>query len=827
MCKVLNKIKIIICILIFSTSLFAPSDISLSQEKASQENAAKIQSEREKRAMERTRKKALKKLKKKKKAMERARKKAQTRREKTKRAMERARKKAHARWEKEKEARRRAKKKKLKGWKKLQRAEELARTSELARLEGQKLKLKKQNLKLEEEKLRLQERKLKEEERAGLEKARQEREQRQIEKRKIALEEGQRRAEELATTRELTRLEREAQEIEKRKIALAEKEKEAEERAEARELVRLERQKLELKKQSLKLEEEKLSMEKQKLKEEKEAGLEKARQEREQRQIEKRKIALEEGQRRAEELAATRELVRLEREKIKEKREGRESERRRIAAKARELARLKKKKLKEEESGRRESRAKSRERKKILGELVEKLLEKHTLTLDECIDVAMKTHIRLKVARKQLKLARFRLFEAKRNLGPTITAKWEDSKGRVSDRLYTGRKFIVEGRQPIFYGGELVFSVRQARVNLEIVESDYDRIKNDLVLQVKKVYYTVDKAKKALVIQKKLQSRAKTLFDMVKAGYEAAVIPQIEFLRISSQYNQTSFQVISAREDISVARLLLQQAIGIEEEIEIAGVKEPEIIKLDLEDCFNLASLNRPEIKISQLSLEYFRYEKKIRQARANWPRVDFLGSYGNTQEDFVAADNIGTDDGTNPVSLIDPRGLGPEYYFGTKISLPIWGSTFGYSYTEEEWTPVVQTTKGTEAKTHTMTFSLLDKLGDISGVKEADVEYMRSLDEINKKKQDITLEVKETFFKYRKAILLMDVAKSKVEFQTKQMEILEIRRELGEALYSDVVEEMIKLAEEEFSYIQAISDYYISIASLNKAIGIDGYFKI
>ncbi|GAF81708.1 unnamed protein product, partial [marine sediment metagenome] len=232
-------------------------------------------------------------------------------------------------------------------------------------------------------------------------------------------------------------------------------------------------------------------------------------------------------------------------------------------------------------------------------------------------------------------------------------------------------------------------------------------------------------------------------------------------------------------------------------------------------------SLNRPEIKISQLSMEYFRYEKKIRQARVNWPRVDFLGSYGNTEEDYVKDDINLTDATTN-----DPRGLGPEYYFGAKISLPIWGSTFGYSYTEEEWQPVVQTEKGTEARTHTMTFSLFDKLGDISGVKEADVEHMRSLDEINKKKQEITLEVKETFFKYRKAILLMDVAKSKIEFQTKQVEILEIRRELGEALYSDVIEELIKLAEEEFSYTQAVSDYYISIASLNKAIGIDGYFK-
>ena len=115
----------------------------------------------------------------------------------------------------------------------------------------------------------------------------------------------------------------------------------------------------------------------------------------------------------------------------------------------------------------------------------------------------------------------------------------------------------------------------------------------------------------------------------------------------------------------------------------------------------------------------------------------------------------------------------------------------------------------------------------DISGFKEAELEYMRAADEINKKEQEIALEVKETFFKYKKALILIDVSRSKVDFQSKQVEILEIRRELGEAQYSDVIEEMVKLAEEEFSYAQAIADYYIAIATLNKAVGLEDYFKI
>lgn len=438
-------------------------------------------------------------------------------------------------------------------------------------------------------------------------------------------------------------------------------------------------------------------------------------------------------------------------------------------------------------------------------------------SLEGCISVAMERHLPLRIAKKQLRLAEMRLAEANRKLGPTVTAKWELTDGRVSGAYYDGEKIAVEAKQPLFYGGELVFSIRQAKVNLEIVKNDYNRIKNDLILQVKKGYYNLDKAENALKIQEKLQSETQKLHNTTKAGYDAGVIAKVEFLKVSSQYNQANFQVASAEEDISIANLILQQAMNIDREIRIIPLGEPGIIELGLRDCFDLAFLNRPEMKISHLALEHYEYEKKIMQARTRWPRADLLGMYANTREDFIDYDR-GDD---------KPRGLGPEYYVGTKISMPLWGSTVGYSFTKEKWQPIVRTTKATKSNTHEFSISFLDKLEDLSGLTEAELEYMRSQDDLNKKKQEITLEVKEVFFKYKKALFLMDVAESKLEFQTKQVEITDIRRELGEVQYSDVIEEMIKLAEEEFAHLQAISDYYVAIASLNKAVGLEGHFEI
>lgn len=451
--------------------------------------------------------------------------------------------------------------------------------------------------------------------------------------------------------------------------------------------------------------------------------------------------------------------------------------------------------------------------------VIKERVNKNAFTLEDCINIAMANSITLKHAKKQLELAKFRILEARRNLGPKLTAKWEESGGKVDGRHYEGRKFLIEGKQPIFYGGELVNSVKQARVNLEITRNDYERIKNEVILQVKKAYYGLDKAKKALGIQKRLYERTKKLYDSTRRGYEVETISKIEFLKVTSQYNQVEYQYISAQEDLYIAKLILQQAMNIDsnEGIDIVEVDEPEsILDVRLETCYMLAHMNRPELKISQLSIDYFNYEKKIASARASWPRVDFITSYGRAVEQFVKQDRSTSD---------HKRGMNPEYYAGVIVKWPFFGNTIGYTYTKEKWAPVVRTVQGTEAYTSLTTISLFDKFPDITGLKEARADYVHAQDEFNKKKQEVELEIKEAFFRYKKSIILMKVAKSKILFQSKQVEILDIRRELGEANISDVIEENIKLAEEEYGYIQAISDYYTSIASLNKAIGIDGYF--
>ena len=96
-------------------------------------------------------------------------------------------------------------------------------------------------------------------------------------------------------------------------------------------------------------------------------------------------------------------------------------------------------------------------------------------SLKECIDIAVKNHLPLQIAKKSAKLAEMRLFEARRNMLPSATIDFQEYSGRINGLRYIGRKQTIEGQQPVFHGGELLYTMKQSEVNLEITKNDYNR----------------------------------------------------------------------------------------------------------------------------------------------------------------------------------------------------------------------------------------------------------------------------------------------------------------------------------------------------------------
>jgi len=442
--------------------------------------------------------------------------------------------------------------------------------------------------------------------------------------------------------------------------------------------------------------------------------------------------------------------------------------------------------------------------------------------LDECIDIAIKNNLPLKTVKKSVKLAEWRLFEARRNLLPKVGVKMEEHTGQINGRRFYGKSTAVDIQQTVFHGGEFMYTMMQAQTNLKIVNKEYARLKNELILQVKKGYYTLAKAKENLRFQEELSRETSRIYDMVVKQLDAGVGANLEFLNVSSQANQVRFQFVSAKGDTEIAELILKQAMNVDssERIDIDPPEEFKKINIDSENILRDALVRRPEMQISTMMIQYYIYEQKVAKSKS-WPKIDFMGSFGMAKEEFISKD-AGPDINGN---VDTDQKMEQQWYAGVKCSIPLWGSTGEYAYTKEVWTPVVSAFRGTSTITSSYKFNFLDNLAQFSDKASSDVDLDKARQELIKTKQDVTLEVKEACFNYEKAILQLDTAANKMKYQEGDLELTKFRRQMDEAQDSNVIDSMIKLAQEKFGYVQAVSDCRIAIASISKAVGIPDYF--
>jgi outer membrane protein TolC len=360
--------------------------------------------------------------------------------------------------------------------------------------------------------------------------------------------------------------------------------------------------------------------------------------------------------------------------------------------------------------------------------------------------------------------------------------------------------------------------MRQAQTNVQISKCDYDKIKNELALQTKKGYYTLGKSRENVKIQRELSDEVSKIYERKKKEAEFGVTSKLEFLNVGSQASQVGYQLAAAEGDAGIAELMLKQTMNIDPLDTLLVEPSLEFRKVDTNynEAVKAAFVYRPEIRMDTLMLQYYDYGRNIAKGKF-WPKIDLLGSWGLAKEEYVPADRLGP---SAPGVWDADRKLEQQWYAGVKGSAPIFGSTFEYSWVREQWVPVVSAYQGTEAATNSWKVKILDRLDTYSDKQQAQIDYDRARQELNKIKQDVTLEVKEGCFNYEKALLQLDVALKKVKYQETDTENNRFRAGLDEIPTSALVESLIKLAQEKFGYAQALTDCHVSIAAINKAIG-------
>lgn len=438
------------------------------------------------------------------------------------------------------------------------------------------------------------------------------------------------------------------------------------------------------------------------------------------------------------------------------------------------------------------------------------------LTLEECIEIAVSNSLPVKIAEERVNLAKLKVNESFRELFPEFNLFWHESSGMITEQLYRGRKVGFEFKQVISHGGEQMYLWEQSKTNLRVAKENSNKAKEEVIFNVTKAYYELAKAINKYDYQKKLLEDVNADFEIVKKEHDLGLMSPLDFMNIESAINQIYHTFITYENTLTLAKLELNKMmnIDIDADIKIDSRLEEKEIDIDLDKCLELALKYKPEYRISYLNSAVAEFAEKIAKSQT-FPQVDIFAKYIKAMERL------------EPIPLPLNKFFENERVLGATVSVPFGPHTIDYQKKRVKLAPTVTTFESdTKYNTDKLRLSFFDDMARYSSVKDASVNYQEALEELNKAERELHANVRESIFSFAEARIKIKNALNNIGLYDRELEVARVKKGLDEITFYELIQAKIKLYTEKGTYTDALGDYYIAVARVNKAVGLGGYFS-
>ena len=433
------------------------------------------------------------------------------------------------------------------------------------------------------------------------------------------------------------------------------------------------------------------------------------------------------------------------------------------------------------------------------------------LSINECAQIALNNHLPAQIALEKVKLAKLKLWEARRNIFPKMTFEINKTKGEADALPFFEEDYKLTMDQTLFDGGEVKFLLEQSRVNLEVSKRTFDKIKSELTFEVEEAYFNLIMAKMNLGTQRRLLQKVTKVMKHQQLMMREGLVRVVDFQNIKSSYNQVQFQVAGTVKDMAIGELTLRQKMSIPSEfvldtMDTIGFKN---IEMNLQDSLWLAYKYRPEYLVNKLMVDFQNYDRLANIAKGSF-RIDFSSRYGYGGSAFQ-----------NGILHLQE-----QWFTGLKVTKGFGGNTVESNIIKEHAFPRLGQTSRGNTYTRSLKVSILDNLKVFSDKKQADITFQEAVLEVGKLEKQIETDVRNAFYDYQKAIIQIDSAFDKVIFREEEVKVNKTMVALGEATAVQLLDSEVRLADEKSFYFQGIINYYVAIANMNKAIGLISYYQ-
>lgn len=415
------------------------------------------------------------------------------------------------------------------------------------------------------------------------------------------------------------------------------------------------------------------------------------------------------------------------------------------------------------------------------------------LTLEESISIALKNSLVINIAKEGARGAEARKREAMTGFLPKLSTSYSYTRLNEEPSFYfpgipssipagnmiTGTinnyNWVIEARQPLFAGGGILANYQASKIaeNAALVEETAKS--QDVVQDVKITYYNILRMQRLRDTSRQAVGMLAAHRDVAQNFYQVGLIPKNDLLQAEVELANGRQALVRAQNAVELAKARLNTVLKRELSlpVEVVDVLDYKPLNQSFQDCLESAWQHRPELKISALKAE--QAGKMVRVAQSEFfPSVNFVGQYARFGD--------------------TPSVSGTEYK-----DMESWQVMAVASWNFWEWGKTKFRVDAGRAMEN------------------------QAIDQAKELNDQIALEIKNAYLLLQEAESQIAVSQKVIDQAEENFRISEARYKERVARSTEVLDAQTLLTRAKSEYANALADYNISLARMQRAMGVIG----
>ena len=416
------------------------------------------------------------------------------------------------------------------------------------------------------------------------------------------------------------------------------------------------------------------------------------------------------------------------------------------------------------------------------------------LNLDDAMQRAFQTNPTVSIAQYELDSARASYNAARQSRGVSITASHTTQRGGADDDQYvsklkgidmtTGKLLydrVNDGKGignkhsngltaslPIFTGGKLSGTIKQAKANYQYNEVGVQRTYNEMRSTVTNGYFTMLQADNLQKLNAESVTRLEDHLKNVQAQYDVGVVAKVDVLRSQVELANAKQTLIQAENSYQVAEANMNKIVGLpmDTNLKLDNLLVYNAYDKNMDDCLAYAAEHRPELMQAKYGVDAAKGALMVARS-GHMPQVAASASQAWSDTNWPGDENGNWGVGVNVTLNV----------FDTGVTL---------------------------SKIH----------GAEADLKKAEETYRDTVDSVN-------LDVRSNYLGLREAEKRISTTKLAVEQADEDYRIAQLRYMSGVGTNTDVLDAQVALTQAKTNYTQALYDYNTSKTALETSIGV------